>query len=121
MTIRHNLPVAAVLLAGTFLASSAAFAFHAAGGDPGRGKAVYEGTCVACHGADGTGEIDGVPDMTKARGPLGKQDAVLLKNVRDGFKSGRSPMAMPPRGGDDSLSERDIKDVIAYLHAKFAK
>ncbi|MFH1820201.1 MAG: cytochrome c, partial [Pseudomonadota bacterium] len=30
----------------------------------GRGQAVYNGTCIACHGSDGTGSLPGVPDLT---------------------------------------------------------
>jgi hypothetical protein len=38
------------------------------------GKVVYDETCVACHGPDGTGVLPGVPDFTSKSGPLAKSD-----------------------------------------------
>lgn len=52
-----------------------------AGVEEAPGKAVYEGTCVACHGPDGKGIVPGVLDLTKKDGPLAKPDAVLIKNI----------------------------------------
>lgn len=83
------------------------------------GKAVYEQTCVACHGADGKGPVPGVPDFTKKGGPLAKPDDVLFKNTKNGFQTPGSPMAMPPKGGNPALKDDDIKAVINYLRKAF--
>lgn len=85
------------------------------------GAEVYGGTCVACHGENGKGEIPGVPDFTSAKGPLIKTDAVLLDNIINGFESPGSDLAMPELGGNEDLTEQDIKNVIAYLRSKFEK
>lgn len=90
-----------------------------ANGDVKKGAEIYEGTCVACHGENGKGEIPGVPDFTSAKGPLAKTDAVLLDHIINGFESPGSDMAMPELGGDEDLTEQDIKNVIAYLRAAF--
>lgn len=84
-----------------------------------RGKAVYEQTCIACHGADGKGAVPGAPDLTKKGGPLAKADAVLLENMIKGFQTPGSPMAMPPRGGNPTLTEDDLKAVLRYMRAAF--
>ncbi|HHJ14499.1 MAG TPA: c-type cytochrome [Gammaproteobacteria bacterium] len=83
------------------------------------GREIYQQTCVACHGADGKGMFPGVPDFTRAGGRLSKSDEELLDNVRGGFQSPGSPMAMPPRGGNASLSDADLKAVIRYLREQF--
>jgi mono/diheme cytochrome c family protein len=83
------------------------------------GKQVYQQTCVACHGTEGKGAFAGVPDFTDPEGRLGKSDDELLKNVRNGFQTPGSPMAMPPRGGNSALTEGDLRNVIEYLRSEF--
>lgn len=103
----------AVLVAGMLAAGAAAAA------DSQRGQEIYAQTCVACHGADGRGVLPGVPDFTSAGGSLAKEDAVLLRNITDGFQTPGSPMAMPPKGGNPDLTEEDILSVLRYLREKY--
>jgi len=84
-----------------------------------RGAAVFNGTCIACHGSDGYGNLPGVPDLTGSKGLLLTPDAVLLKRMADGFQSPGSPMAMPPRGGDPGLTDADLKAVLKYMRQEF--
>ena len=96
------------------------YAGHAlAAGDPGRGAAIFNGTCIACHGSDGSGNIPGVPDLTGRKGLLSQADAVLLKRMKNGFQSPGSAMAMPPRGGDPALTDADLKSVLKYMRKEF--
>lgn len=83
------------------------------------GQAVYEGTCIACHGADGKGALPGVPDLTDPKGPLSKSDDVLINHIVDGFQSAGSPMAMPPKGGNPALTREDIEGVLRYMREVF--
>ena len=85
------------------------------------GKAIYEQTCQACHGADGRGPIPGVPDFTTPSGVLSKSEAVLLKNIRDGYQSPGASMAMPAKGGNPSLGESDLQRVLEYIQSRFGK
>lgn len=85
------------------------------------GKNVYEGTCIACHGADGTGALPGVPDFTDKGGVLSNPDELLVERVLNGFQSEGSPMAMPAKGGNPNLTESDVRDVVRYLHSEFAR
>lgn len=41
-------------------------------------------------------------------GRLAKPERELIKNMTDGVRSPGAPMAMPPKGGDPSLTEQDI-------------
>jgi len=59
--------------------------------------------------------------FTKSKGPLSKNDAELLSNMINGFQSPGSPMAMPPRGGNVSLTDADLKAVLGYMRTTFEK
>lgn len=83
------------------------------------GEAVYEQTCIACHGANGKGTVPGAPDLTDPTCRLSQPDGVLMRNITDGFQSKGSPMAMPPKGGNSSLTEEDIRAVLAYIRENF--
>jgi cytochrome c5 len=76
-----------------------------------RGKGVYDGGCVACHG---TG-VAGAPRLGDAAawGPRIDQGMdILLQHALNGKG------AMPPRGGRMDLSDDDIKSAIAYMVSK---
>lgn len=83
------------------------------------GDVVYAQTCVACHGVDGRGTVPGAPNFTSPSGPLSKPDDVLLQHMTNGFQSPNSPMAMPPMGGNPTLTEADMRAVLAYLRERF--
>jgi mono/diheme cytochrome c family protein len=86
------------------------------GGDADAGSAIYHQTCVACHGEDGHGPVFGAPDFRKKGGVLSKPHAILLQHIKNGF---REVTAMPPKGGNPGLSDKDIANVHAYLHKQF--
>ena len=88
---------------------------HAAAGDSRKGKAIYEKSCVLCHGPQGRG--DGpvgktinppAADFTSAASKK-KTDAELLATI----ENGRPPTAMV--GWKGQLSEAEIQDVLAYV------
>ena len=85
----------------------------------GRGQAVYNGTCIACHGSDGTGSLPGVPDLTGPTGLLSQADAVLLRRMADGFQTPGSSMAMPAKGGNPALTDADLSAVLKYMRNAF--
>ena len=85
------------------------------------GQAIYSQTCIACHGANGKGAIPGVADLTNVEGALSKPDEALLNSITEGFQSPGSALAMPPRGGNPTLTEEDVKAVLAYLRAEFGR
>lgn len=88
-------------------------------GDLRRGEVVYNETCIACHGGDGSGSLPGVPDLGGKAGPLSQADAFLIKRMADGFQSPGSPMEMPARGGDSALTDADLNAVLQYMRKEF--
>lgn len=85
------------------------------------GKDVYEQGCIVCHGADGKGAIPGVPDLTSRGGPLSKPESLLVEHALKGFQSPGSSMAMPPKGGNQSLTPEQIEHAVRYMRSVFAR
>lgn len=77
-------------------------------------KAIYEASCIACHGPTGKGNIPGVPDL-HGGAQLQKPDAVLVEHVLNGFQTAGSPMAMPAKGGNPQLTVEDAAALVEYL------
>ncbi len=102
--------------------SSGSAAAHDTGEGTGlSGKEIYEQTCLACHGADGSGSLPGTPNFKSPTGPLSKSDDVLLDNIIGGYQTPGSPMAMPAKGGNPNLNATDVRAVLEYLHESFGK
>jgi mono/diheme cytochrome c family protein len=83
------------------------------------GQAIYQAHCSACHGANGKGVIPGTQDFTQKGGVLSQSDAVLIDRITQGYQAPGAPMAMPAKGGDPSLTDEQIKQVLAYLRSQF--
>lgn len=74
--------------------------------------ALYQSSCVACHGPAGKGALPGVPDLATR---LGKSDAQLTASILNGVQTPGAPMAMPAKGGNPALTAADAKALVAYL------
>jgi len=89
--------------------------------DVANGKAVFESTCRACHGPEGEGitglgkPMPGSPFITE------QSDAALISFLEEGRDASHpdntTGVDMPPRGGNDNLSEQDLVDVVAYMRS----
>jgi len=82
------------------------------------GRAIYEQTCIACHGPDGKGAIPGIEQLTE-KGALAKSDETLFNSIRDGSHSSGAVISMPAKGGNPSLSDDDIEAVLTFIRQRF--
>jgi cytochrome c5 len=98
--------------AGSPAAPAAAPVAVAKAGPP-DGKKIYEGTCIACHGTGAAGAPKFGDKAAWAPRIATGMDTLL--NVALHGKG-----AMPPKGGNASLSDADIRAAIEYMvsHSK---
>ncbi|MBS0576474.1 MAG: cytochrome c [Proteobacteria bacterium] len=75
--------------------------------DPAAGKAKYEGTCIACHGANG---ISIAPIYPNVAGQKDEYVSAQLKAFRDGSRP--SAIMAPMAKG---LTDTDIANLSAYV------
>jgi cytochrome c5 len=84
----------------------------AAAGGADKGKATFEGTCVACHGAG----VAGAPKAgdKAAWGPrIAQGKDTLYKHALGGF-TGKAGM-MPAKGGNAGLADEDVKAAVDHM------
>lgn len=86
---------------------------HAAGGETGKGKSIYDNLCARCHGPDGKGGgvMKFTPPVADLTSPTvqSKLDATLMKEIHEGRKN----TAMG--AWKFALSDEEISDVTDYL------
>lgn len=79
---------------------------------PANGKAVFEGTCVACHGPG----IVGAPkfgDKAAWAHHIAKGLPTLYKHALNGFHGHTG--TMPPHGGNPSLTTAQVEAAVRYM------
>jgi mono/diheme cytochrome c family protein len=114
-----NLPrfvsLSAVLLACAARADAAL-------GDPGKGEAVFQQNCVICHGPQGKGDGAAAAGLNPKPANFSERQASTaqkqLNVVTNGGASEKLSPLMPAFG--ESLSDQQLKDVIAYVRAKLS-
>lgn len=88
-------------------------------GDATAGEEVFVGTCAACHGPDARG-IEGLgKDLHGNEFVADNSDAEMVAFLEEGRPAGDpandTGVDMPPKGGNPSLADQDLYDVVAYL------
>jgi disulfide bond formation protein DsbB len=94
------------------------------GGDPvaiAEGKSIYDGSCFACHAEGGVG-VDGLgKPLVGSEFVAGLSDSELVEFITVGRETtdplSDSGIAMPPKGGNPSLTDADLEFVVAYLRS----
>jgi mono/diheme cytochrome c family protein len=86
-------------------------------GDASKGETLYNQTCTACHGAALEGGIgpplNPIKNLGNTKNPL---DPAYLHNIITNGLSGVGGYGqMPPKGGNDKLTDQDVKDLAAYI------
>jgi L-cysteine S-thiosulfotransferase len=89
-------------------------------GDPERGKQIAfarnKGNCLACHAMNGGTQMGNRgPDLT-TYGTQGRSEAETFALVYD-MRAFIPQTLMPPIGTNAILTEQEIRDVVAFLHA----
>lgn len=84
-----------------------------------RGRAAYDRICATCHGRDANGIQmlgKGLRDNAFSQA---LSDEELVEFLREGRPATHSlnttGIDMPPRGGDPTLSDEDLANIVAYL------
>ncbi len=86
------------------------------------GKTLYEQSCSACHGQDAKGIAGLGKDITANSAFVSSQsDDQLLEFIKKGRDASdpanTTGVAMPPKGGNPTLTDDEIKAIIAYLRS----
>ncbi|MCC6682642.1 MAG: cytochrome c oxidase subunit 3 [Phycisphaeraceae bacterium] len=86
-----------------------------------RGKRVFEMSCAVCHGSQGQGVTGSGLPLAGSAFLDDRSDAELVDFIKTGRSAGdpqnRTGMAMPPSGGNPSLSDRDLGLIAGYLRS----
>lgn len=90
-----------------------------ASGDPVHGFELYQGTCVVCHGPNGEGIVGLGKPWVGSQFINERTDAEMLAFLLVG-RPAEDPLnttgiAMMPKGGNASLTDADLLDLIAYM------
>jgi len=91
----------------------------AGAGDSVNGEALYNGGCVACHGPNGEG-ITGLGKPWVGSVFINSStDAELVAFLNVGRPTddplNTTGIAMLPKGGNPSLTDADLQDLVAYM------
>lgn len=91
-------------------------------GDPLAGAPVYRGVCANCHGAD-LGGVEGLGRPLIPSSFITEQsDDELVDFIIEGrpidHPDNITGVAMLPRGGNPSISDQDIANIVAYIKAQ---
>ena len=89
-------------------------------GDPAKGATLYAQNCATCHGASLEGGIGAVLNpIEKLPGVGNSLDPAFLIDL---ITNGRTPQPgdpkqtpMPAKGGNQSLTDQDVKDLAAFI------
>ena len=106
--------LSSLLLVGVILSATAM-----AAGDAANGKTLFATTCMACHGVDAKGITGLGKDLTASAFSKKLTDAQLVAFIEKGRDvsdpANTTHVPMPPKGGNASLTDVQIGDIVAYI------
>jgi cytochrome c5 len=77
------------------------------------GRGVWKQTCRACH-LTGIAGAPAVSDFAQWEVRLQKGNEALFQSVRNGIRGDDGKYRMPPRGGNDRLTDEQIRLALGY-------
>ncbi len=86
-----------------------------------KGKAIYNKTCIACHGEGGVGVENLGKNWVVSEFIANATDEELIEFIKvgrpidDPMSAGKAPM--PPYGGDPTLTDEDLKNIVIYMRS----
>lgn len=102
--------------AGGAVASSAALPH---GGDAQHGRELFGTTCIACHGAAGTGIPHLGANLRDSKFVAGHSDDQLVAFIKQGRQPGDPNsvlgLMMPPKGGNPAFTDANLHDIVAFI------
>ena len=91
-------------------------------GNPVAGAKAYRAVCANCHGIDLAGVAGLGQGLVPSSFITDRTDEELVAFIIEGrpidHPDNITGVAMLPRGGNPSLSDQDIADIVAYLRAQ---
>ena len=107
--------LAAGVLAGALLAAGCG------GGEATQGHKLYQRNCANCHGGSARGMPHLGQDLHQNEFVSSRSDEELLDFLKVGrpanSPSNRLGMAMPAKGGNPSLTDDELRDLVAFLRS----
>lgn len=93
----------------------------AAPGNPQHGRELFGMTCIACHGPSGAGIPNLGANLRESKFVAGKTDAQLVEFIKKGRQPGEPGsvlgLMMPPKGGNPSLDDASLRDIVAFIRS----
>jgi mono/diheme cytochrome c family protein len=87
--------------------------------DAAHGRALFVQNCASCHGLKAQGMPHQGADLQTSRFIAAQTDSGLIKFIRTGRQPGDPDsvmgLQMPPKGGNMSLDDQRLADIVAYL------
>ena len=80
------------------------------------GRSVWMGTCRNCH-AMGVSGAPAVTDYNAWQGRIEKGELALYGSALNGIRDGAGEIRMPPRGGNERLTDEQVKRAVDYMVA----
>ena len=80
------------------------------------GRSIWMGTCRNCH-LTGVSGAPAVADYQAWQKRIEKGEQALHRSALDGIRDAAGEVRMPPRGGNDRLTDEQVKSAVDYMIA----
>jgi len=85
------------------------------------GRDMFATACIACHGEEGRGKPGLGKDLTTSEYVKLASDGSVRAMIKEGRAANHplntTKVAMPPKGGNEALTDSDIADIVLFVRA----